>query len=78
MGNNIFDKTESLIREFAEIRDHNARFKTLYEELCNDELLRHYKTFSGVSKEHIKRELERIEHSVQAIGKSLTSASGTA
>jgi uncharacterized protein YdcH (DUF465 family) len=69
---NIFDKTESLIKEFGEIKAHNARFKALYEELCNDDLLKHYKTFTGSSREHIMEELERIEKSIKAIEENLT------
>ena len=75
---NIFDKTESLIREFGEIKEHNARFKALYEELCNDDLLKHYKTFTGVNKEHILEELAQIEKSVGLIGQNLSSAAGAA
>jgi hypothetical protein len=74
---NIFDKTESLIREFGEIKDHNARFKALYEELCGDDLLKHYKTFTGVNKENIVKELEQIEKSISSIGQNLTSASAS-
>jgi len=75
---NIFDKTESLIKEFGEIRAHNARFKALYEELCNDDLLKHYKTFTGNNKEHIMKDLEQIERSIIHIGQNLSSASGHA
>ncbi len=75
---NIFDKTESLIREFGEITAHNARFKSLYEELCNDDLLKHYKTFTGVNKEQIIKELEQIEASVRTIGQNLSPASHSA
>jgi hypothetical protein len=75
---NIFDKTESLIREFGEIKAHNARFKALYEELCNDDLLKHYKTFTGVNKDHILQELSQIESSIHSIGQNLSSAAGAA
>jgi hypothetical protein len=74
---NIFDKTESLIKEFGEIKAHNASFKALYEELCTDDLLKHYKTFTGSSREHIMEELERIEKSIKAIEENLTPSSAT-
>jgi hypothetical protein len=76
MGN-IFDKTESLIREFGEIKAHNARFKALYEELCEDDLLKHYKTFTGSGKEHIINELKQIEASIRNIGHNLNASAGS-
>lgn len=70
---NIFDQTEKLIHEFGEIRDHNAKFKDLYNELCSDELLKHYKVFAGDNKANILKELETIEAAIKAIGINLSS-----
>lgn len=75
MSNNIFDKTEALIGEFSEIKSHNAGFKKLYEDLCSDDLLKHYKTFTGEHKEAIVHALEQIEQAVSKIGQNLSSAS---
>jgi len=75
MSNNIFDKTEALIGEFSEIKSHNAAFKKLYEDLCNDDLLKHYKTFTGEHREMIMHSLEQIESAVAQIGQNLSSAS---
>lgn len=69
---NIFDQTEQLIREFAEIREHNAKFKALYTELCQDDLLKHYKVFTGENKSAILKELDTIENAVAEIGKNMT------
>ncbi len=70
---NIFDQTEKLIREFGEIRDHNAAFKAQYSELCNDDLLKHYKVFSGENKANILKELNAIEESIRIIGQNMSS-----
>lgn len=70
---NIFDQTEKLIHEFGEIRDHNAAFKTLYTELCSDDLLRHYKVFTGENKANILRELDKIESAIKTIGENMSS-----
>lgn len=75
MSNNIFDKTEALISEFTEIKAHNAGFKKLYEDLCGDDLLKHYKTFTGEHRDAIMRSLEQIEQAVAKIGQNLSSAS---
>lgn len=75
MSNNIFDNTEALIREFSEIKSHNAGFKKLYEDLCNDDLLKHYKTFTGGHRDAIMHSLEQIEQAVAKIGQNLSSAS---
>ena len=70
---NIFDQTEKLIHEFGEIRDHNANFKTLYNDLCSDELLKHYKVFTGENQANILRELNTIEEAIKAIGLNMSS-----
>lgn len=70
---NIFDQTEKLIHEFGEIRDHNATFKSLYTELCNDDLLKHYKVFAGTNKANILRELDAIEAAIKVIGENMSS-----
>lgn len=70
---NIFDQTEKLIHEFGEIRDHNAKFKTLYNDLCSDELLRHYKVFAGENKANILSELNAIEEAIKNIGLNMSS-----
>lgn len=69
---NIFDQTEKLIHEFSEIRDHNAAFKALYSELCSDDLLKHYKVFTGEHKANILRELNTIEEAIRIIGENMT------
>jgi hypothetical protein len=69
---NIFDQTEKLIREFAEIRDHNAAFKMQYTELCDDDLLKHYKVFTGNNKASILHELNTIEQAIKNIGEHMT------
>ncbi|MEZ4803988.1 MAG: hypothetical protein R2852_00475 [Bacteroidia bacterium] len=70
---NIFDQTEKLIHEYAEIREHNAAFKTLYTELCSDDLLKHYKVFTGENKSNILAELNKIEEAIETIGKNMSS-----
>lgn len=69
---NIFDQTEQMIREFGEIRDHNAAFKVLYSELCSDDLMKHYKVFSGENKANILRELDTIEAAIKSIGENMS------
>jgi hypothetical protein len=70
---NIFDQTEKLIHEFGEIRDHNANFKSLYNDLCSDELLMHYKVFGGENKANILRDLNAIEEAIKNIGLNMSS-----
>jgi hypothetical protein len=70
---NIFDQTEKLIHEFGEIRDHNANFKALYNDLCSDELLKHYKVFGAENKANILRDLNAIEEAIKNIGLNMSS-----